>query len=257
MMRTLYLAPLAFAAFLHPARLCADDQAKSAWLRNLPGGVTVELLGVCDPLAEPPKWWTPDGKPLAEPVIDTFGIVLDDVRRRHRIFVVRVLGDLNPTVAWDHGDGGGQGGSSMKNREQLRGVVYALMEVPLNAKRKTVRLKVAATPWVTVATYRPQGPYDTPSGGPSVSFSQPRATEKGFAIVVVEDYLGRDCRIRAFDRSGRSLGSNESDATQKAFTSHDIEFFGVKPEGIGRVELQVRPLEEVEFKDVALDPAGL
>ena len=95
------------------------------------------------------------------------------------------------------------------------------------------------------------------SGGRSVSFSQPRATEKGFAIVVVEDYLGRDCRVRALDRSGRSLGSNGSDATQKAFTSHDIEFFGVKPEGIGRVELQVRPLEGVEFKDVALDPAGL
>jgi hypothetical protein len=235
--------------------VCADDQAKSAWLRNLPGGVTVELLGVCDPLAQPPRWWAPDGKPITEPVIDTLGIVPVNYRGRHRIFVVRIQGDLDPTAEWDHDNGDSQGGSSMKNRQQLPGVIYALMEVPANAKSKTVRLKVAATPWVTAATYRPQGPFDTLSDGRSVSFSQPRATERGFAIVVVEDYLGRDTRVNAFDRSGKRLGSTESNAKQKAFTAHDIEFFQIKPEEIGRVELQARPLEAVEFKDVALAPA--
>jgi hypothetical protein len=256
MMRIVRFARLFLAPFLQPARVCADGQASSAWVRKLPGDVNVELLGVCDPLAEPAKWWMPDCKPLAEPIIDTLGIVPADFRRRHRIFVVRVRGDLNPTVAWDHGDGGGQSGSSMKNREQLPGVIYALMAVPPDAKIKAVRLKVAATPWVTVATYRPQGSYDTPSGDRSVSFGRPRATEKRFAVVVVEDYVGRDTSVNAFDRTGKRLSSRGDNQTQKAFTLHDIEYFGVKPEEIGRVELQVRPLEAVEFKDVALDPTG-
>jgi hypothetical protein len=255
MMRILCFAPLILAAFLHPAQLCADDQVKSAWIRKLPGGVTVELLGVCDPQAKLPRWWEPDGKPLAKPVIDTVGIDLGDFRRRHRIFAVTIQGDLNPTVNWDHGGGSGMSGSSLKNGEQLRGAVYALVEVPTNKRRKTVSLKVAATPWVTVATYRPGGPYDIPSDGRSVSFSRPRATEKGFAMVVVEDFVGRDTGVRAFDQAGKGVGATGGKDTQKAFTAHDNEFFGVKPEEIGRVELQVRPLEAVEFKDVALDPA--
>ena len=147
-------------------------------------------------------------------------------------------------------------GSSVKKREQVRGVVYALKEVPLNEKRKTLNLRVAATPWVTEATYRPEGLYTIPSDGRSVSFSRPRATEKGFAMVVVEDFLGRDARVRAFDRLGNGVGATGDNDTQKAFTAHDNEFFRVKPAEIGHVELQVRPLEAVEFKDVALDPAA-
>jgi hypothetical protein len=64
------------------------------------------------------------------------------------------------------------------------------------------RLKVAATPWVTVASRPQMGPVDAKSKARSVSFSQPRATEKGTAIVVVEDYLDHDTRIMAFDRAG-------------------------------------------------------
>jgi hypothetical protein len=53
---------------------------------------------------------------------------------------------------------------------------------------------------------------------------------------------------------GKPLPPPSSDtSTQKAFWAHDVEFKGVKPDAIERFELQVRPFEAVEFRDVPLE----
>ena len=229
-----------------------DPPAK--WVRALPGGVTVELLGVCDPKANPPAWWTPDGKPLAEPIIDTFGA--DDPRRLPRVFAIRVKGERNPTVNFEYDPTtGGRGGTGMKNREQLDGVHYAAMDLPLDQKSRTIRIKVAATPWKTEVT-RPSPGIPEPTAR-TVSISTPRAVGDETAIVVAEDYLDQDTRLVAIDRDGKRHDNSGGDhLLGKTFRMHDLIFPRLKLETVERFEFQIRPMEMVEFKDVALVPVS-
>jgi hypothetical protein len=101
------------ALLLLPTTQAVDDPPKGKWIRNLHGGVTVELLGICDPATK--EWWVPDGTALAEPIIDTFRTDGNDPQRLPRVFAVRVQGDLNPTVAWDFEDFGGESGSTLSS----------------------------------------------------------------------------------------------------------------------------------------------
>jgi hypothetical protein len=86
-----------------------------------------------------------------------------------------------------------------------------------------------------------------------VSFCQPRATGKGISMVAVEDYVGFDTQLLAFGKDGKALSSTGSRSPTKSFCVHDQEFRVEKLEQIDRFELQVRPIEEVEFKDVPLE----
>jgi hypothetical protein len=229
------------------------DGPPSKWSRTLPDGTTVELLGVCDPVTR--EWWTPDGKPIAEPICDVRDEGQTDNRRRQRAFAVRVLGpDINPTVEFLHDPySGGLGGSARKGGKEVPGVEMQSLDFPKGMSKTDVALKVAATPWVTKAGYRYGYAQEKPSDGRNVAFTLPRVTEKGTAIVVIHDFLGQDARVVASRKDGKQIGSNGSHSTQAAFCVHDIEFFAAKPEDLERIELQVRPIETVEFKDVPLD----
>jgi hypothetical protein len=70
--------------------------------------------------------------------------------------------------------------------------------------------------------------------------------------VVVHDCLGQDARVVAFLKGGKQISSNSSDSAGRALCVHDIGFYVPKPEDIERIELHVRPIETVEFKDVPL-----
>jgi hypothetical protein len=139
------------ALLLIPSSHAEDGPTKGKWVRNLPDGVTVELLGICDPGTK--AWWTPDGTALAEPICNIFDFGVSGGGKRQRGFAVRVLGpDINATVQWVFDPySGGQGGSAVKDGEQLRGVRWEITEFPAKTTQTSVKLKVAATPWVTAA----------------------------------------------------------------------------------------------------------
>jgi hypothetical protein len=87
------------------------------------------------------------------------------------------------------------------------------------------------------------------------TFTKPHAIERGMAIVVAEDYPGqRDVRLVAFDREGRQRSTSVSDRSweAKVFRVHDASLIGIKPDQVDRYELQSRPIETVEFRDVPL-----
>jgi hypothetical protein len=238
------------AFFLLP--IVNDDPPKSKWVRSLPYGVTVELLGICDPASG--EWWTPDGTALAEPICRIFDFGADR-NMRQRGFAVRVKGpDINATVQWIFDPySGGQGGSAVKDGEMLPGVRWQITGFPTNLHRASVSLKVAGTPWVTAATYRYSFVPDVVSKERTVSFCQPRVTEKGISMVVVEDHVGFDAQLLAFGKDGKALSSTGSTGANRIFCVHDQEFRVDKLEKIERFELQVRPIEAVEFKNVPLD----
>jgi hypothetical protein len=232
----------------------ADDPPKSKWIRQLPDGVTVELLGICDPATK--EWWTPDGQALADAPTETFATDASDPQRQARVFVVRVQGVLNSSVAWEFDDNtSGGSGSALKNGDIPIGLNRSLMVFSKPLKSKTRRMKVAGTPWATVANYWFGYGTDNPSKERSVVFSTPRATEKGTAIVAIHDYLGMEYRVEAFDKARKSLSSNVGISSMRAFCVYDAEY-DHRPEAIERYELQVRALESVEFKDVPLVSAA-
>jgi hypothetical protein len=255
-----YCAMLTLASLFAPAGQAADDPcqagAKSEWNRRLPSGVMVELLGVGDPSAKPQAWWSPNGKPLEQPIADVADMGVSKANSRRRAFAVRVRGpSINPTIEWIFDPvSGGTSGSAVRNGEQLSGVDVAVEELPVVGAKRDVRLRIAATDWTTEATHRDAGAADRKPKDGTVSFSQPRAVGDGTVLVVAENYTDHDTRIVAIGRDGKvHQCSSSDDHLGSAFRLHDLEFRGLKPDAVERFEFQVRRMETVEFKNVPLD----
>jgi hypothetical protein len=253
--------PLLAALALLPAQAempRASVPAESEWVRELPGGVTVELLGVSDPEVDPDVWWTPDGKSLAAPVTNATSDGRTKAAAQVRAFTVRVRGpsDDDLDVHWDFGRYfGGRSGTGTRDGRPVRGVEFAVVELPADAATWTIRLEVAAARWVTAATRTSDGQGQPRPEGRSVIFTQPHAISEGTAIVVVEDYPDRqDARVVALDRDGRPLASSFTGRGMqtKDFRVHDASLRGIKPDEVERYALQFRPIEAVEFRDVPL-----
>jgi hypothetical protein len=256
------LAPLLLTVLvILPTRADAprrDVPAESRWVRKLPSGVTVELLGMSDPEAKPSLWWTPDGKLIATPINNVGGISRSKGDDQVRHFAVRVEGPSNDELdpIWDFGQySGGRSGTGEKDGEPVRGVDFAVVALPRDAASWTIRLVVAAGRWVTDATRTSDGRVQSRIEGRSVIFTKPRAIERGTAIVVAEDYPDqRDVKVVAFNRDGRQRSSSLPGRgwEAKAFRVHDATLIGIKPYQVDRYELQSRPIETVEFRDVPL-----
>jgi hypothetical protein len=254
----LTLSLLALPAFLStradPPR--QDASAESRWLRKLPSGVTVELLGITDAEAKPAMWWTPAGKPMVAPVTNgALGRTKAGVQVRG--FALRVEGPTNDDldVIWDFGKYfGGDSTNGLKDGEPIRGMDFASVELPGKAASWTIRLKVSAARWVTDATRTSNGEVKINNEGRSVIFTEPHAIERGTHIVVAEDFPERDVRVVAFDKEGRQRSASASDGGwySKAFRVHDASLIGIKPDQVDRYELQSRPVETIEFRNVPL-----
>ena len=233
-----------------------DDRADSKWFRKLPGDVTVELIGIADPEAKPAVWWTPEGKPLVAP-INNVAIGRTKADQQVRTFALRVEGPSirDREVLWDFGKFfGGEEGNGLVDGEPVHGVEFATVGMPTNAASWTIRLEVAAGRWVTDATRTSNGEVKVINEERSVIFSPPHAIDRGTAVVVAEDFPVRDVRVVAFDKGGkqRSVSYSRGGWYSKAFRLHDASLIGIKLEEIDRIELQSRPLEKVEFRDVPL-----
>jgi hypothetical protein len=234
-----------------------DAPAESKWRRQLPSGVIVELLGMSDPQVKPVAWWTPEGKPLAMSVTkSSFGPPSSGQQSRN--FALRVDGPNKDDfdVIWDFGKYyGAESGNAILNGDPVPGVDYAVVNLPSKATSWTIKLTVAAAGWVTDATRTSNGEVKLKEEGRSVIFSPPHAIERGTAVVVAEDFPGqRDVLVVAFDKAGkrRSASGTHGGWYSKAFRLHDATLMGIKPDEIGRIELQSRPYETIEFKDVPL-----
>jgi hypothetical protein len=251
-----FLSLLATLAVLSSQAAAQPQAADSTWFRKLPSGVTVELLGINDPETKPTAWWTPAGKPLDLPITKSgFGRSKGGVQLRN--FVVRVEGPSKDEldVIWDFGKSyGAESGNLLVKGDPDPGLDFAGVELPYEAERWTIRMKVCAARWVTDASRTADGTVKSSNKDRSVTFSPPHAIERGTAVVVAEDFPERDVRVVAFDKSGkqRSEWISRAGWYSRAFRLHDASFIGIKPEEIDRIELQSRPLETVEFQDVPL-----
>lgn len=256
-------ALIGVVAVILPMARAADDPPgkgdRSRWVRELPGGVVVEFLGVCDPHARPAAWWGPDGVALADPIADPVDPNVFAAGRQDRNLAVRVGGPgaiPDVQVRWDLGpDFASTSGTALKGGKPVPGVNRAAAALPYDRLQQDVRLRVAATAWTTVATRRRvYQPGDEPRDG-HVHFSQDRPSAQGTTIVVAHDYRDRDAQVVAVAVDGKvhypTLAGGNLDAP---FRVHDLEFSRLRPDQIDRFELQVRPIATAEFVGIPLKP---
>ena len=245
-----------------PRPATAARAADSPWKKDLPGGVTVELIGVAPADDGPKTWWTPSGAPLADaPFEGMNSSVAQAAPARRRLFAIRVttppqIRDADLAIKWEV-----PGSSAMSfgtpragDRPIAPGVAGALVYLPEGIDAGRIRIGLGTKPWAVLATSGGQGVMGMGTQDGGVVFSRARAIPTGTTIAIAEDILAKEVRIVALDREGGEHTSTTGSTVSAGSTRmHDLEF-ALPPDKILEYQVKTRPYEWAEFSDVALDP---
>ncbi len=231
------------------------------WERMLPGGATVELLGVSTHPAGPGTWRIPDGTPLPTAPYALSGAQAPPVESlRAWEFAVRVgnLPEPRPSHRWKvvpPGRSTANGTPRDATDKVLPDLEMLAVTLPEDRRSCTVRFGVASGRWKTEIT---SGPERSAFGTQKLSAIFGRAREdRGKTVVTVShDESEDDLRVVAVDSAGvehepvHSYGSGVRDYVQSEF-EYDLPLAKLK-----EFRLQTRPFEWADFADVSLKPKG-
>jgi hypothetical protein len=234
---------------------------------TMPGGATIEVVAVSTVPTGPATWWTPDGSRLAEPPVDTIeGKMGPHKGAVDRVILVRASGlkrdDMFrwlPTQFLSY-----WGGRPGKNPHDLPELSFYEATFPSDLAACAVRAKVAAGAWKTEVVNDGTGGRGMFVNGHKFSFGKARPyvaygrTNTVFAVA--HNFFGQDRRIVAVDRDGNShpmfWNSIGSDGDKKGVIDLIDAEIALPPEQIREFQVQFRPFEEAEIKDIALNPRG-
>ena len=244
-----------------PASQPSTQPVVSAWKATLPSGVTVELIGVSESPSAGKPWWRPDGSPLASGPYSRIGEQTSPgPNERSREFAIR-LGNLPAEevgVTWrcDQATSSSGGGPAILHGRavpELRGIAVS---VPKDRPTATIQIGVAAGEWSTRFTSGGKG--GSASGGDAggATFS-PAMKQDGRVVITVSHDLPPDqqARVVAIDRAGKLHTGDFTGASAGKVRQITGEFDLPLAEVKG-FQLQARPYEWAEFRDVSLEPSG-
>ncbi len=245
-----------------PAPAVLDDRFRV----TLAGNATVEVVAVSAVPTGRDTWWKPDGSRLAEPPADTIQPKTSEREGEiARVILVRASGvkrdDLfrwHPTHSISY-----WGGRPRKGGEDVPGLEYYEATFPRDRARCEVQARVAAGPWKTEVSNGGGGGTGQFVNGHKFSFGKARAfAAHGRPMTVfsvAHNFFGQDRRLVAIDRDGNSHAavsySSGSDGDQKWVIDLIDAEFSLPPEQIREYQVQFRPIEATEIKDIALSPA--
>lgn len=223
------------------------------WVRNLPCGAIIEVMGISSFPCGPDSWWRPDGTPLSQPPCDpVFSAVTSD-RGVYKVIVARLarLPDGAEHHWWLAESGGSSRGPAARVGRPLPGVSAMTVIVPENATTGTLHFKVAAGPWQTIGNMGKGG--GAVSGiGVSYIFSGAIAGDNKTSLAVTHNIRDRSVRVVAIDVDGHEIPAKAgSSAGVQDFEQALLEF-DLPQDQIKEFRLQSRPFEEVEIPRVAL-----
>jgi len=266
----LLLIPQARPEFEAPAKAqepkAEETPAAAApqWKATLPGGVTVELVGVSHYPSEGQPWWRPDGSATAERPYDRwvgFGSVWSGEAERekayNRSFALRIGGlesifgravvhRVEPTGLSKGTTAPQSGGKDLQN-------MYAIAAaLPEGAETCTIRFGLAGD-WTTLMEHDGKAwtRHKTQECG-EVALAQAEKADGGTRIAVSHHMPDdQDARLVAEDNQGGIHASRE----EKLHPSPQIVLFdNLQPADIRYFRLEVRPFRWVEFRNVSLEP---
>ena len=269
------------------AQTVTQAAAPTSWTQTLPGGATVELVGIADvpPYQEgrwrkddpPPRrgWWQPSGTPLAHAPVDSdkqMAPVGTKDMAAWRQFAVRVspppgaaASSLDTT--FDLSQTNGLTGNSWQQASRggrdlpdvwLVGASFSDLQKP-----PVIRCGVAAGAWETLDSNSISALY-----GQSVDllyqhthvaliFSRTSEIDKNVVVTVTNtlpDTLAT-WRVLAVDTAGKIYtSSGGSRMGGNGVQQETCMFAGLPPKRIQAFLFQVRPYEWAEFRGIALKP---
>ncbi len=224
------------------------------WVRSLPNGAIIEVVGISTFPSGPDTWWRPDGTPLHQAPCDPSEPRISGENAVRMLVVVRLA--RIPDGAdhtWSITESQGAAwGPATRNGQPLPGLTEMTALLPADAADCTVLFKVAAGPWKTERTWgKNQGAVGR-SVGPSYIFSRAIATEKGTLIAVTHNVQDKPVRIVAVDLDGNELPAEIRSGSGVMNFQQLVVEFGQPPDQIKEFRLQTRPYEEVQIRRIAL-----
>ncbi|HPS56175.1 MAG TPA: M56 family metallopeptidase, partial [Sedimentisphaerales bacterium] len=220
---------------------------------TLDGGVTVELVGVCDYPGDRPRSWRPDG---TEPEKKLYVKRERDYSDGQYGFILKVDGPNDLSFAWEAIKGTGGLWSSCKVLDDQGGVVEGF-EAAIIRKHDgkeaatDIRVGIATGPWDKVASHDGKSMCMTQG----IAFATAYESD-GAVRIVVTDGLGNEVvqRIIAIDENGNIHTISSGSVSNQNLRQTTAIFPGLNLKQIKEFQFQTRPYKWVEFKDVSLKP---
>ncbi len=224
------------------------------WVRSLPSGALIEIVGISTFPSGPDTWWRPDGTPLRIAPCDPVEprISGDDAVA---MLVVARLARI-PDGAdddWSIAEARGSASDAAKrNGKPLPGLSVMTALLSADADHCTVVFKVAAGPWKTVRTLGKNPAAGSALRGPTYISSGSIASVKGTMISVTHNIKDQPVRLVAVDVDGKELPAEVHSGGGAGDFQQLVVEFDQPPDRIKEFQLQTRPYEEVEIPRIAL-----
>jgi hypothetical protein len=222
------------------------------WVRSLPGGETIEVVGVS---SGPDAWCRPDGTPLHPAPCDKIEQHIGGPKSIQKAVVVRLTGipDRADQDLWIKESQGGSKGPARRDDRPVPGLSLLTANFPVGTRTCTVRFRVATGPWHTeVTSDKGSGATSTATAG--YIFGDPIATKTGTSLAVTHDLKGMALRVLALDADRKEHpGVIELSLGVDNFQQIKLKF-RLPPEQIHSFLLQTRPYQELEIPGIALEP---
>jgi RNA polymerase sigma factor (sigma-70 family) len=253
------------------------------WVKKLPSGAVVELVGISTHPTGPKTWWSPDGARLSEsPYASGGGELFPSANQQAREFAVRLkdgpdrqaepvpvpIQTPTPTVrlkdgsdrqaesTWKIQPSGSSGSGSPRDQagRQIPGMKMIAMTFPSDLVSCTVGFGLAAGPWKAEARCGPEGEAAMGLEKLGVIFGKSQEIRGRVAISVSFNALDQAVRIVAIDvndnthTAGRTTSLSAHDVAQQTLE------FQLPLGSIKEFQFQTRPYEWAEFINVPLQP---
>jgi RNA polymerase sigma factor (sigma-70 family) len=224
------------------------------WVRSLPSGAIIEVVGVSSFPSGPDTWWRADGTPLHPAPCDPIEPRIsgdDSVRMSVVVRLARIPDGADHE--WSITEARGSScGPATRAGKPLPGLSEMTALMPAGAEACTVVFKVAAAPWITIATLE-KNPCSVGSRiSPSYIFSGAIATKNGTMTSITHNIQDRPVRLVAVDVDNKL---HEAEILSGGGVEHFRQIiveFDEPPNQIKKFWLQSRRYEEVAIPRIAL-----
>jgi RNA polymerase sigma factor (sigma-70 family) len=263
-MKMLVDAPVAPATGPATPVVAGSPEVPKAIIAQLADGVSISILGLHDEMYSPMGWWSAGGEPLhAPPCAGMQYRSFNATGKLARALVLRinreVRGSSDPaTVGWSVKNSGGW---SQRRIEGLKpaNAEAAVVSVPDNPAGVVLHAKIASGKWVTIGTWKADGPRDVPAGKIGVVVGEPFAVGGGAHVVVAYDNPKSidDYRVVGFDSLDQPVVMMRIEVAGYTGMSNEslVEEYAVQRAAgaIRRVEFQTRPFNEfIEIQNISV-----
>jgi RNA polymerase sigma factor (sigma-70 family) len=234
--------------------LSAKTTNDHRWVRRLPNGATIEIIGVSSIPTGSDTWWRPDGTPLHPAPCDRREPMVTGDKLFAKSVVVRVTGipagadqDLSITEAQAC-----YRGPAKRDDKVIPELTELNANFTIGTRAGTVRFQVASDPWHTEVTAgKSTGAFAAATA--SYIFGDAIPGKEGTLLAVTHNVEGMALRVLAIDVNGKEHpGGIRSSLGVTGFQQIKIEF-DLPPDQIRNFLLQTRPYQKVEIPGIRLE----